>query len=122
MHKRTHSVKRPYACGEPDCEYSATQAGNLARHKRTHSGERSTGSSPPCATPFLSTIWTFTPIWRCSPSWGTAGSSRRTRFTSSVPTRCRSTRRPGRSIARCGQSAPASSGRVGRDESLRMPH
>ncbi|KAJ1619820.1 hypothetical protein T492DRAFT_620243 [Pavlovales sp. CCMP2436] len=38
---------------------------------------------------------------------------------SSVPTRCRSTRRPSRSTARCGQSAPASSGWVGRDESLR---
>ncbi|KAJ1629256.1 hypothetical protein T492DRAFT_561190, partial [Pavlovales sp. CCMP2436] len=39
-HKRTHSGERPYPCDEPGCEYSAAEAGSLAKHKRTHSGER----------------------------------------------------------------------------------
>jgi uncharacterized Zn-finger protein len=39
-HKRTHSGERPYACDEPGCEYRAAEAGNLKAHKRTHSGER----------------------------------------------------------------------------------
>ncbi|KAJ1641407.1 hypothetical protein T492DRAFT_853046 [Pavlovales sp. CCMP2436] len=32
--------KRYFPCDEPGCAYSATQAGHLTTHKRTHSGER----------------------------------------------------------------------------------
>jgi hypothetical protein len=39
-HKRTHSGERPYACDEPGCAFSAISASNLKAHKRTHSGER----------------------------------------------------------------------------------
>ncbi|KAJ1639208.1 hypothetical protein T492DRAFT_623806, partial [Pavlovales sp. CCMP2436] len=39
-HKRTHSGARAHACDEPGCEYRATTASHLTTHKRTHSGER----------------------------------------------------------------------------------
>ncbi|KAJ1634976.1 hypothetical protein T492DRAFT_836421 [Pavlovales sp. CCMP2436] len=39
-HKCTHSGERSYPCDEPGCEYRAAEAGHLTAHKRTHSGER----------------------------------------------------------------------------------
>ncbi|KAJ1626734.1 hypothetical protein T492DRAFT_615935, partial [Pavlovales sp. CCMP2436] len=39
-HKRTHSGERVHACDEPGCGLRATTAGDLTAHKRTHSGER----------------------------------------------------------------------------------
>ncbi|KAJ1616428.1 hypothetical protein T492DRAFT_895509, partial [Pavlovales sp. CCMP2436] len=39
-HKRTHSGERPYACNKPGCGYKAAEAGSFTAHKRTHSGER----------------------------------------------------------------------------------
>jgi uncharacterized Zn-finger protein len=39
-HKRTHSGEQPHACDEPDCEYRAIDSSHLKTHKRTHIGER----------------------------------------------------------------------------------
>ncbi|KAJ1626487.1 hypothetical protein T492DRAFT_878366, partial [Pavlovales sp. CCMP2436] len=35
-HTRTHSGERPYACDELGCDYRAAEAGDLKKHKRTH--------------------------------------------------------------------------------------
>jgi hypothetical protein len=61
QHMKTHSGVRPYVCDFADCNYTATQAGNLKKHQKTHGMEKkvkrnTNGASMPMAQRKMDTL------------------------------------------------------------------
>ena len=47
LHKRTHTGEKRFECGFPDCEYKASQRGNLIRHLKSHGADAVEKYAPP---------------------------------------------------------------------------